>query len=402
MAGPPAEGSLALCVGDPTVFGLGPPEVAGEAVAAAARMAAGTGQSCHGYGHSAGTLAARTAVADYLGREAPEGPRPDPGRDVWLAAGCSGALQLALASLAREGGNVLLPCPAFPLYRTMLDHYGVEARYYSLDPAGGWEADPAELARLADEDTCAVLVCNPGNPTGHSYSRAHLVALCEAVGRLGLPLLCDEVYSGMAFGGSGASGSPATEDGAFTSVAEVCGPARCTCLIAGALSKRWLAPGWRLGWLALYDEGALAEGLMLREALGKLCQITLGPCSLVQAALPRILADTPQDFFDRNLRTYAEGARLSVRRLEQIPGLSCPSPPQGAMYLMVKIDLEALRMADDVEFSRKLQAETGVGVLPGSCFGAPGFCRIVTAAPASELEQAWDRLKGFMKLHYVK
>ena len=69
---------------------------------------------------------------------------------------------------------------------------------------------------------------------------------------------------------------------------------------------------------------------------------------------------------------------------------------------MVKIDLEALRMVDDVEFSRQLQAETGVGVLPGSCFGAPGFCRIVTAAPASELEQAWDRLGGFMERHYVK
>jgi len=332
-----------------------------------------------------------------------------------LGAGCSGALQLALAALAREGGNVLLPRPAFPLYRTILDHYGVEARYYQLDPAGAWEADPAELARLADAETCAVLVCNPGNPTGHSYSRAHLAALCEAAGGLGVPLVCDEVYASMAFGpapgpgagegtaqasggGAGAGGGTAGA-AAFTSVAEVCASARCTCLVAGALSKRWLAPGWRLGWLALYDEGGLAEGLRLREALGKLCQITLGPCSLVQAALPRILAETPPDFFARNLQTYAEGARLSVRCVEQIPGLSCPSPPEGAMYLMVRLDLDTLDVADDVEFARALQAEEGVGVLPGSCFGAPGFCRVVTAVPARELEEAWGRVEGFMKRH---
>jgi len=323
-------------------------------------------------------------------------------------------LQLALAALAREGGNVLLPRPAFPLYRTILDHYGVEARYYQLDPAGGWEADPTELVRLANAETCAVLVCNPGNPTGHSYSRAHLAALCEAVGGLGVPLVCDEVYASMAFGaapGPGAEDTQASGGGAeagegdaaaaFTSIAEVCTPARCTCLVAGALSKRWLAPGWRLGWLALYDEGGLAEDLRLREALGKLCQITLGPCSLVQAALPRILAETPPDFFARNLQTYAEGARLSVRCVEQIPGLSCPSPPQGAMYLMVRLDLETLDVADDVEFARVLQVEEGVGVLPGSCFGAPGFCRVVTAAPARELEEAWGRVGSFMKRHFT-
>ena len=377
---------LKLSVGDPTAFGLGPPAAAREAVAAAAR-----GDGAHGYGHSCGRPAAREAVARDLARHGPEVAA----EDVFLAAGCSQALQLALACLAGAGAgeaggpprNVLLPRPGFPLYATICEHYGVEARHYDLRPERGWEADAAQLGRLADARTAAVVVCNPGNPTGQCWSRQHLEQVVQACRELRVPLVADEVYADMAFNG-----------GEFVSAAAVC--REVPCLVAGALSKRWLAPGWRLGWLAVYDRDGLLGPARVREGLARLCQITIGPCALIQEALPRILHETPAAFFQDTLATFEAGARYCCERLAAIDGLACPSAPQGAMYLMARVDLDRFPgLADDVAFAARLLAEEGVAVLPGTCFGAPGFFRIVVAVPMGALERAWDRIGRFAARH---
>jgi tyrosine aminotransferase len=89
---------------------------------------------------------------------------------AWVRVGTR--RQKCMAALAFNGGNILLPKPGFPLYQALAEFHGLEPRFYQLLEDRGWEADLHHLTSLADHNTAAVLVCNPGNPTGQNYTYA--------------------------------------------------------------------------------------------------------------------------------------------------------------------------------------------------------------------------------------
>jgi tyrosine aminotransferase len=124
-----------------------------------------------------------------------------------MAHGASQALSLALGALANPGANVLLPRPGFPLYQTLCEYYGLEYRHYDLRPEAGWEADLSHIASLADANTVAIIVCNPSNPCGSSFSASHLRALLGAAGAAGAVVIADEVYADIVWA-EGASFTP--------------------------------------------------------------------------------------------------------------------------------------------------------------------------------------------------
>mmetsp|Transcript_39688 Transcript_39688/g.86434 ORF Transcript_39688/g.86434 Transcript_39688/m.86434 type:complete len:458 (-) Transcript_39688:321-1694(-) len=375
----PNKEPISLAQGDPSVYGnLNVSEQAVRAV-----VEATTSGKANGYSHSCGLEACRAAVA------ASHSPSNNPieARHVFMTSGCSGALDKVVAVLATPGSNLLIPAPGFALYETLCDYHGVEARGYRLDPQRQWEADMEALEALIDDHTSALLVCNPGNPTGSNYSREHLEELAALAERKRILLVADEVYAGMVFEGE-----------RFVAMAEV--SARAPVLTVGAVSKRWLAPGWRCGWIVAHDrDGILADAGVL-EALGRLQQITLGPCNLIQAAIPAILAATDASWTTGVMRKLAANAEACVRRIKQTPGISVAGLPQGAMYLMVQVHLDRFQsVQDDVDFSRALQEEESVVVLPGRCFQAPGFFRICFAAPVPVLDAAFDRIHSFCVRH---
>ena len=141
--------------------------------------------------------------------------------------------------MAAPGSSILLPSPGFPLYETICHRHGIVCRFYSLLPEQGWEADLSSIQRLTDGTTAAVLINNPSNPCGAVYSSEHLQEIVQCADELKLPIIADEVYAGMTF------------DKRFVPVAEVA--TGVPVFSVGALSKRWLVPGWRLGWVCVHD-----------------------------------------------------------------------------------------------------------------------------------------------------
>jgi len=100
-----------------------------------------------------------------------------------------------------------------------------------------------------------------------------------------------------------------------------------------------------------------------------------------------------------------ESAKCCVRRCREIPGFEVCTEPQGSMYCMVRIKKEAFGggVADnDVDFAGQLLAEESIAVLPGQCFNAPGFFRVVFAAPPEVLNEAFDRIESFCRRHAAK
>lgn len=215
------------------------------------------------------------------------------------------------------------------------------------------------------------------------------------------------VYAGMAWSVSGEQ--PAKQKnvqgrfnrGLFTPYATVAGSSPV--LVVSALSKRWLAPGWRCGWLIVHDPLGVMDAVRL--GLGRFAFRIQGPASPIQVAIPTLLANTPEAFFDETLVTLRDVGTALHARLSKIEGLN-PLLPQGAMYLMCGITSNGRSIRetypafnDDREFITAFFNEENVLVLPGACFRLTAYLRFVTTVPLPVLLAACDRLEVFCARH---
>src|SRR5262249_33443273 len=120
---------------------------------------------------------------------------------VFITAGTSEGIELALSALLDPGDDVLVPMPTYPLYTAVIAKLGGRAAYYRCDASRGWMPDVDHIASLIPSRTRALVVIDPNNPTGATYPvsvRRALLALAE---RHGLPILADEVYGDIGFDG---------------------------------------------------------------------------------------------------------------------------------------------------------------------------------------------------------
>ena len=182
-----------LNIGDPITFGFETPPHLIEAVDRAIRA----GQN--GYAPSDGILTAREAVAAECERR---GMPVSPDRVV-ITSGTSEGIELALTALAEAGDEVLVPVPTYPLYTAVLAKIGARAVFYRTDPDRGWMPDVDHVRSLITPATRALVVIDPNNPTGATYSADTRRALVELADRHNFPLLADEVYADLAFDGPG-------------------------------------------------------------------------------------------------------------------------------------------------------------------------------------------------------
>lgn len=373
----PDKPMIALSIGDPTVFGNLPvPEVAVEALVASLKT-----QTFNGYAPSVGYEKSRAAVAEYVST-----PKSKvEAKDVILCSGCSGALDLCITVLANPGQNVLVPRPGFSIYKTLAESLGIVVKSYNLLPEKSWEADISHMESLIDNNTVAIIVNNPSNPCGSVYSAQHLRDILAVAARHKVPIVADEIYEHFVFEGF-----------AYHSMASLTD--QVPILSCGGLTKRFLVPGWRLGWIVIFDRNnALSE---VRHGLISLSQRILGPNTIVQAAMPDILKNTPQEFFHSTVKYIQKNAKKFYERFTRITGLK-PIMPQGAMYMMVGIDMQAFpEFNSDVELTEKMVTEQSVFCLPATCFQYPGYFRIVLTVPTEKVDEACDRIEQFCKDHY--
>lgn len=106
-----------------------------------------------------------------MSRDLPYALSPD---DIYLTNGCAQAIEIITSVLARPGANILLPRPGYLYYEARAVFDGVEVRYFDLVPEKGWEVDLDGLTAIADNNTVAMVIVNPGNPCGNVFSSEHL------------------------------------------------------------------------------------------------------------------------------------------------------------------------------------------------------------------------------------
>jgi tyrosine aminotransferase len=369
----PQKAPIRLNLGDPTLTGNLPPS---EATIQAIEEALHEHKS-DGYGPSVGLQCAREAVASHF--STPDMKiSPD---DVILTSGASHALDLAITAIADPGDNILVPAPGFPLYKTLCKPNGIHTRQYNLKMNDGGLIDLDHLESLIDAETRAIIVNNPSNPTGVVFPKDHLEAILRLAYKYKVVIIADEIYGDLTYDGA-----------VFYPMASL--SPKVPVISVDGIAKRYLVPGWRLGWAIVHDRyGVLAD---VKKGMVALSQKIVGPCALIQGALPKILRDTPQSYFDNIKDVISKNAAVVYEVLSRVAGLK-PLRPQGAMYCMIGFDYELL--GDETKFMQGLITEESVYCLPGSAFNLNNWFRLVLTYPEEVTREACERIAEYCNRH---
>jgi alanine-synthesizing transaminase len=357
-------------IGDPLKFDFTTPPHLVDAVVKAMRDGVG-----NAYAASAGLKTAREAVARDAQRRGLTRVKPE---DVFITSGVSEALDLALTALLEPGDEVLLPSPGYPLYNAIAARLGATAVNYHLDEANGWGVDAEELESRVTKRTKAIVFCNPNNPTGGLVAKEQVLKVIEVARKHELALLSDEIYDKLLYGGVHVPTATLADD--------------VPIITFNGLSKAYLAPGWRVGWL-MFSNPALTRDVaaaVQRLADARLC----GPAAVQFAVEPALFGS--QDHIPEMMGRLTRRRDLTVQKLNAIPGVSCVTP-QGAFYAMPRLDLPGLQ--SDEAFVVKLVHQTGVLFVHGEGFGqkeGTHHFRVVFLPKEAVLAEAFDLLKDFI------
>ena len=237
-----------------------------------------------------------------------------------ITTGGSEALLFALNSCLDAGDEIIVPEPFYANYNGFSISAGVTVKPITTCISNGF-ALPAieEFERLITPKTKAILICNPGNPTGYLYSRNELETLKDIVVKHDLFLFSDEVYREFTYDGH-----------KHHSVLNIEGLDQNTVVI-DSTSKRYSMCGIRIGCIVSKNKEVMATAL-------KFAQARLSPPTFGQIAGEAAL-DTPKSYFDQVSKEYVSRRDLLIDGLNKIEGVICPKP-KGAFYAIAQLPVD--------------------------------------------------------------
>ncbi len=280
------------------------------------------------YSQSEGPERYRMKLAAYYSRHGIE-VAPD---QIMVTTGGSEALSFAMGCIADPGDEVIIPEPFYANYNGFAIANGVKVVPIASDIAENFALPPIEtFEQYITPRTRAILLCNPGNPTGYLYTQSEISQLAELVKKHDLFLIADEVYREFAYDGK-RHFSILKEPGLDQNA-----------IVVDSVSKRYSMCGARIGCL-------VSRNRKFMQAALKFAQARLSPPTLAQIASEAAL-DTPAAYFDAVISEYTARRDLLLEELSTVEGVRI-ARPQGAFYCMVE-----LPVADAEHFARWLLEE---------------------------------------------
>ncbi|MFB6154122.1 MAG: pyridoxal phosphate-dependent aminotransferase [Halodesulfurarchaeum sp.] len=348
------EGVVHMEVGEPD---FEPPAAATEAAIASLRA------GDIDYTNSRGKLELREEIAAYYDRNYGVDVSPD---RILVTPGSSPAFLVTMLDVVNPGEEVVLTDPYYAPYPNFVTQADGEVRTAPLDPEANFEPRVEDFARTVGEDTAAIVVNSPQNPTGAVMSGDSLAELADVAARADARLVSDEVYHGLAF------------DAEAHSVLEYTDEA----FVLDGVSKRYGMTGWRLGWVVAPESEV--------EAMNRLVQNVLicAPNFVQDAATAALREGT--DWLADIRETYRERRDLLLAAAEHW-GIDMGYTPSGAYYLL--LDVGELP-GDAFEVADRFLEEANVAMTPGPDFGelAEDTLRASFATSTADIELAIERL----------
>ncbi|KKK37703.1 aspartate aminotransferase [Mesobacillus campisalis] len=300
-------------------------------------------------------------------------------KEIIVTNGAKHALYTLFQVLLDEGDEVIIPTPYWVSYPEQVKLAGGVPVYIEGAEANNFKVTPDQLKQAVTEQTKAVIINSPSNPTGMIYSKEELKALGDVCIEKGILIISDEIYEKLVYGGH-----------KHVSVAEISDKLKERTIIINGVSKSHSMTGWRIGYAAGNSEiiGAMTD---------LASHSTSNPTSNAQYATIAAYSGTQAPV--EEMRTaFEERLNIIHQKLVDIPGITCIKP-QGAFYLFPNVkDAAKLAGCKDVdEFVEKLLTEAQVAVVPGSGFGSPDNIRLSYATSLELLEAAVERIRDYIQ-----
>ena len=356
-----------LNIGDPVQFGFQPPDNVKQALIDAIK----NGENY--YSSSEGLLELREEIAK---KENAKGLSIT-ADDILITNGVSEGLDMVISSIVEEGDEVLLPGPYYPPYASYVRLHGGIPVEFAVD-LNNSTPDFDDIKSKITSKTVAICLISPNNPTGVVFNENALKKLVDISNEHNLYIICDEIYDQIIF------------DDKFVGIGKVASDSPI--IILNGFSKVHLMSGWRIGYIAFNQSPQLEA---LREHLPKLARVRIATSLPVQHAALESLRGS-QNYIHDFVSEMKKHRDLVVKRLNEMPGLSC-SNPKGAFYAFPKI--EDNRFGNDKEFVTKLLESKGVLTVHGSGFGeqyGSGHFRLVYLANIEILDSAMNKIEEFV------
>jgi aspartate/methionine/tyrosine aminotransferase len=326
------------------------------------------------YAHNLGLPDLRQAVASEMTRR--HGAQVELDRIAVTSGGVSG-LMLAMQALIDAGDQVVVVTPVWPNLTAQPVILGAQLRTVSLVPKQGrWTLPLQQLLSQITPATKLLVLNSPNNPTGWTLTREEQVTLLAHCRQTGTWILADEVYENLYYLPTPNHCAPS-----FLDISE----AGDRLVVAHSFSKSFLMTGWRLGWLVMPQA--------MTEHMGKLIEFNTS-CASTFVQKAGLTALQRADEVTPRVVEHLRQCRDSLfEALGQVPGLEV-SLPDGGMYLFFRLPAHP----DDLHTAKRLVAEAGLGLAPGSAFApeAQGWLRWCFASKdlarlglGAERLQAW-------------
>jgi len=268
------------------------------------------------YSRSEGSETYRTKIASYYAKNKIFVNSDD----IIVTTGGSEALLFTFGSIMDAGDEVIIPEPFYANYNGFSTASGVNVVPVISKIEDNFALPPIEeFEKLITSKTKAILICNPGNPTGYLYSKEEIKKLAEIVKKHDLFLIADEVYREFAYDGT-EHYSVLQEDGLDSHA-----------IVIDSVSKRYSMCGARIGCIVSKNKDLIQTAL-------KFAQARLSPPTYAQIASEAAL-ETPQSYFDEVIDEYVGRRNLLIEELQKIDGVKV-AKPKGAFYCIVELPVK--------------------------------------------------------------
>ena len=273
------------------------------------------------YSHSAGFESYRTKLSQYYKNHG----LPIDVADIIITTGGSEALLFAMGSTMDSGDEIIIPEPFYANYNGFSIASGVTVVPVISTIDDGFALPPiSAFEKLITPKTKAILICNPGNPTGYLYSESEIIQLAEIAKKHDLFLIADEVYREFVY----------DENEKHFSIMNIPGLEEHAIMI-DSVSKRYSMCGARIGCIVSKNKEVMSTAM-------KFAQARLSPPTFAQIASEAAL-DTPQSYFDEVIDEYRDRRDVLIEELNKIEGVKVATP-KGAFYCIARLPV---KNADD-------------------------------------------------------
>ena len=301
---------------------------------------------------------------------------------IIVSTGAKQSLADAFMAILNPGDEVIVPIPYWVSYPELIKLADGMPVFVEGKEENDYKYTLESLNKVVNNNTKAIIINSPNNPTGTVYSIEELKEIAEFAKKHDLIIISDEIYEKLIYDGK-----------KHVSVASLSEDAYNRTIVINGFSKSYAMTGWRLGYAA-----GNAEVIKLMTSVQS--HVTSNANSIAQYAGVEAL-NGPKDEIEKMVGKFEERRNLMIDRIKNITGLRVIRP-EGAFYVMINLEnylgksINENVINNSVDFSRELLEHEKVAVIPGSAFGLDKYIRLSYATSEELILKGLDRIESFL------